>query len=219
MHEPSTVSMMWMRMPGQTWAGVAMSFLGMWIVMTAAMMLPSLVPMLWRFRQAVGAVERVRLAWLTAVVAAGYFFVWTAVGMGVFPLGVAVAAMATRVPAPATAVSIAVALTLLVAGFLQLTGWKARRLAFFRETRSVSAHTRAAWSRGLSLGLHCASSCAGLMSVVLVVGIMDLRAMAVATLAITVERLAPSGPRVAQAIGGLGLAAGLLLIVRAAGVS
>ena len=33
---------------GQTWLGAAASFLGMWIVMMAAMMLPSLVPMLWR---------------------------------------------------------------------------------------------------------------------------------------------------------------------------
>ena len=45
----STMSMVWMRMPGQTWPGAAASFLGMWIVMMAAMMLPSLVPMLWRY--------------------------------------------------------------------------------------------------------------------------------------------------------------------------
>jgi hypothetical protein len=41
-----TMAMAWMRMPGQTWAGAAASFLGMWVVM----MLPSLVPMLWRYR-------------------------------------------------------------------------------------------------------------------------------------------------------------------------
>src|SRR4029434_5949041 len=41
-----TMSMAWMRMPGQTWSGAAASFLGMWIVMMVAMMLPSLVPML-----------------------------------------------------------------------------------------------------------------------------------------------------------------------------
>ena len=48
-----TMSMTWMRMPGQTWPGAAASFLGMWIVMMVAMMLPSLVPMLWRYRKAV----------------------------------------------------------------------------------------------------------------------------------------------------------------------
>ena len=37
-----TMSMTWMRMPGQTWTGVGASFLGMWVVMMVAMMLPSL---------------------------------------------------------------------------------------------------------------------------------------------------------------------------------
>jgi hypothetical protein len=34
--------MAWMRMPGQTWPGAAASFLGMWVVMMVAMMLPYL---------------------------------------------------------------------------------------------------------------------------------------------------------------------------------
>jgi predicted metal-binding membrane protein len=70
-----TMSMAWMRMPGQTWLGAATSFLGMWVVMMVAMMMPSLVPMLWRYRQAVGTVET-RLALLTALVGLGYFVVW-----------------------------------------------------------------------------------------------------------------------------------------------
>jgi len=49
-----TMSMAWMRMPGQTWPGDAAAFLGISVVMMVAMMLPSLVPMLWRYRQAVG---------------------------------------------------------------------------------------------------------------------------------------------------------------------
>src|SRR5262245_25195515 len=53
-----TMSMAWMRMPGQTWPGAASSFLGMWAVMMVAMMLPSLSPMLWRYRQAVAGLER-----------------------------------------------------------------------------------------------------------------------------------------------------------------
>src|SRR5512135_598940 len=51
------MSMAWMRMPGQTWPGAAASFLGMWIVMMAAMMLPSLLPVLWRYRRAVGRAD------------------------------------------------------------------------------------------------------------------------------------------------------------------
>ena len=70
-----TMSMAWMRMPGQTWPGAAASFLGMWIVMMVAMMLPSLVPMVWRYRAAVGRAGATRLAGPTALVGAGYFFV------------------------------------------------------------------------------------------------------------------------------------------------
>src|SRR5258708_28771187 len=41
-----TMSMAWMLMPGQTWLEAAASFLGMWIGMMVAMMLPSLTAML-----------------------------------------------------------------------------------------------------------------------------------------------------------------------------
>jgi hypothetical protein len=47
---------------------------------------------------------------------------------------------------------------------------------------------------------------------------MDLRAMAVVAAAITVERLAPAGERVARAIGAVAVGAGLFLIARAAGL-
>jgi predicted metal-binding membrane protein len=57
-----SMSMTWMLMPGQTWLDTAASFLGMWVVMMVAMMLPSSVPMLWRYRRAVGWVSEVRLA-------------------------------------------------------------------------------------------------------------------------------------------------------------
>src|SRR3982751_6022495 len=76
-----TMSMAWMRMPGQTWAGAAASFLTMWGVMMVAMMLPSLVPVLWRYHQAVGPTGEAHRGWLTALVGAGYFFVWTVFGM------------------------------------------------------------------------------------------------------------------------------------------
>ena len=66
-----TMSMAWTRMPGQTWSGAAVSFLGMWVVMMVAMMLPSLVPMLWRYRQAVGSTGAGRLGRLTVLVGAG----------------------------------------------------------------------------------------------------------------------------------------------------
>jgi hypothetical protein len=47
---------------------------------------------------------------------------------------------------------------------------------------------------------------------------MDLRVMAVVTTAITAERLAPAGERVARAIGVTVICAGVLLLARAAGL-
>src|SRR6266404_5847087 len=128
-----TMSMAWMRMPGQTWPGTAASFLGMWVAMMVAMMLPSLVPMLLRYRQAVGRTGDTRLGWLTALVGVGYFFVWTVFGMTAFPLGVGLAAVEMQQSALARAVPIAVGVIVLMAGFLQLTAWKLRHLACCRE--------------------------------------------------------------------------------------
>src|SRR5689334_5483907 len=68
-----TMSMVWMRMPGETWIGAVAPFLGMWVVMMAVMMLPSLVPVLLRYRQAVGRTGETRLGRLTAFVGIGYF--------------------------------------------------------------------------------------------------------------------------------------------------
>jgi predicted metal-binding membrane protein len=216
-----TMSMAWMPMCGQAWAGAAASFLGMWVVMMVAMMLPSLVPMLWRYREAVGRTGETRLGRLTALVGVGYFFVWTVLGMAALPVGVALAAGATRQPALARAVPIATGVVILIAGALQFTAWKARHLACCRRApgrgRTLPADAGTAWRHGVRLGLHCSTCCAGLTAILLVIGVMDLRAMAVVTAAITVERLAPAGERVAQATGAVAVGAGLLLIARAAG--
>jgi predicted metal-binding membrane protein len=234
-----TMSMAWMRMPGQTWPGATASFLAMWVVMMVAMMLPSVVPMLWRYRQAVGRTaasakatascadaprrrDETRLGWLTALVGVAYFFVWTVFGMAAFPLGVALAAIEMHQPALARAVPIAAGMVVLIAGFVQFTAWKARHLACYREApgrgRTLPAEAGTAWRHGLRVGLHCSRCCAGLMAIFLVIGVMDLRAMAVVAAAITVERLAPAGERVARAIGAVVVGAGLFLIARATGL-
>jgi predicted metal-binding membrane protein len=84
--------------------------------------------------------------------------------------------------------------------------------------RTLPADAGTAWRHGLRLGLHCSYGCVGLTAILLVIGVMDLRAMAVASAAITVERLAPAGERVARAIGAVVVGAGLFLIARAAGL-
>jgi predicted metal-binding membrane protein len=220
-----TMSMVWMRMPEQTWYGGAVSFLGMWIVMMAVMMLPALVPMLWRYRRNAGPIGRVRLAWMTALVGLGYFLVWTLIGLAVYPPGLTLAAIEMEHPTIARLVPMAAGVLVLIAGAGQLTAWKARHLACCR-TWSVSARARlpasdgeadarAALRHGLSLGVHCVCSSAGLTAVLLILGVMDVRVMAATTAAITLERLAPAGERIAQGIGMIVVAGGLLLVVRA----
>ena len=213
-----TLSMAWMRMPGQTWPGVAACFLGMWVVMMMAMMLPSLVPMLWRYRQAVDGTNPAQLGLLTALVGVGYFFVWTAFGLAVFVLGVPLAMVEMQRPALANAVPIAVGVVVLIAGLLQFTAWKARRLACCREApgrdRTLPADAGTAWRHGLRLGVHCIHCCLGLTAVLLGLGVMDLRTMAVVAAAITTERLAPAAERVVWAMGVLMVGAGIFLVVR-----
>jgi predicted metal-binding membrane protein len=214
-----TMSMAWMRMPGQSWSAVAAGFLGMWLVMMIAMMLPSLVPMLLRYRRAVSKASPSNLGWLTALVGMGYFCMWTAFGAAAFPVGAALAAIEMALPALSRAVPVAIGVVVLIAGALQLTAWKAHHLACCREApvrgRISPANAGTAWRLGLRLGLHCGHCCFGMTMILLAVGVMDLRAMAVVGAATTIERLAPWGERVARGIGVVVVAAGLILIARA----
>jgi predicted metal-binding membrane protein len=125
-------------------------------------------------------------------------------------------------PEVSSAVPLAVGVVVLIAGALQFTAWKARHLACCVELpgrgRTLPADAATAWRHGVRLGLHCTRCCAGLIAILLVIGVMDLRAMAVVAAAITVERLTPAGRRIAQAIGAVVVGAGLFLIARAAGL-
>ncbi len=200
----------------------AASFLGMWMAMMAAMMLPSLLPMLRRYRRAVDASGTSHKNRLTALVGLGYFAVWTVAGMAVLAMKTVLAAAGTRLPTLAHAVPMLSGVVVLGAGALQFTAWKARQLACCREAPGrgciLPADSGTAWRHGLRLGLHCSACCAGLTATLLVIGIMDLRAMAAVTAAINAERLAPAGERVARAIGAVAVAAGLFLVVRASGL-
>jgi predicted metal-binding membrane protein len=93
-----TTSMAWIRMPGETFLGAAASFLGMWVVMMAAMMLPSLVPDVVRVLPGVSKTREARLGLLTALLPLGYFVVWTLCGMAIYPLGMALAEIEMQQP-------------------------------------------------------------------------------------------------------------------------
>ena len=125
-------------------------------------------------------------------------------------------------PALSRAVPTAVGVIVLIAGACQFTAWKAHHLACCREapgrSRTLPADAGTAWRHGMRLGFHCSCGSAGLTAILLVIGVMDLRVMALVTTAITAERLAPAGERVARAIGVVIVGAGLLLLAQAAGL-
>ncbi|SMG53834.1 DUF2182 domain-containing protein [Paraburkholderia susongensis] len=212
-----SMSTMWTRMCGQTWPRAAASFVGTWTVMTAAMMLPSLVPMLSRYREAVGmGMRERRLALLTLLVGVGYFVVWAALGVAVFALGAALATAELQWQTFARAVPATAGLVVLLAGALQFSKWKMHHLICCRATPELAADAGTAWRYGLCIGIRCGCCCAGLTAMLLVIGMMDLRMMALVTAAITGERVAPDGARFAQVVGVFAIGGGLLLIAQAA---
>jgi predicted metal-binding membrane protein len=163
----------------------------------------------------------VRAALLTLLAGTGYFAVWAAWGLAVFVAGAALAVLESRVPGLSRAVPVIAGVVVLSAGALQFTVRKAHYLGCCRQARGhghghVIPSSAAALRHGLRLGLHCSCCCAGLTAVLVVTGVMDLLAMAVVTAAITLERFAPRGERVARGIGFVVGGVGLFMIVRAA---
>ncbi len=191
-------------MCGHAGPAAAVSFLLMWTAMMVAMMLPSFGPTLWRYQQAIRRTGETHIARPSALLGAGYFLVWTAIGLAALPASVVMTALARTVPC-------AVGAIIVIAGAFQFTTWKTRLLGC---CRFASGCGRASWRDGLRLGLHCGGCCAGFTAILLAAGAMDLRAMAGLTAAITIERWSPAGAYAARAIGAGAIATGLLLIVR-----
>ncbi len=213
------MSMAWMRMPGQGWVGAAAAFVAMWLLMMIAMMTPALVPMLRSYRRTLRAAGETRLATLTTLVAVGYHIVWAAVGALAYPLGVALARAEMRSDALARAVPAAIGAVLLLAGAVQLTRWKARRLDACRNSPAccgpVSPRPLVALRAGARAGVQCVVCCAAPVAVLLAAGVMDLAVMAAVTAVVTLERTAPRALLAARASGVVIVAAGAVVVVRA----
>lgn len=203
-----TLSMAWMRMPGQSWPGAAALFLGMWLLMMAAMMLPALVPMLLAYhrtrRPAIGR-------WLAG---AGYLSVWLGFGALAYLPGVLLAGLALNSALFARCVPALTGIAVVFLGVFQMTEWKLGQLTRCRAVRPCAtgaAQGRGAWWHGVHLGLCCLRCNANLMLVQLLAGVMDLRLMALLTLAVSAERLAPAPRRVARLVGVVIVAAGTVM--------
>jgi predicted metal-binding membrane protein len=209
--------MVGMSMPRQQWYLELSGYLWMWMAMMVPMMLPSLVPMVSRFRRSVPA-GGLRGHGLTALVVLGYFAVWAGLGVVAYGGSAGVMVLKTRWGPAGQWLPGAAAVTLLLAGIAQLTTWKARQLALCRGEPSDDCHLGAtgssAFRHGLELGLGCSRSCGPLMLALLVTGMMEPLAMAAVTLAVTAERLAPAPLRVVRAVGLAMLVGGVVTMAR-----
>jgi predicted metal-binding membrane protein len=216
-----TMSMAWMKMPGQSWPGTIASFMGMWTVMMVAMMLPSLVPMLSRYRRSIRVRDDIRLSKLTLLAGVGYFFVWVVFGTVAYALGTSLAAIEMRWPALAGCVPLATGIVLLLAGCVQLSTVKARQLGRCREAptcgQSLAGDAWGACRHGLGLGVHCGLCCFSFMLILLVSGVMNLGVMAILAVAINMERLLPWPETISRVNGFVTVAAAILVFVRALG--
>lgn len=156
-------------------------FLAMWLSMMAAMMLPTIAPMVVAHAAIVRRRGEGMLA--TVVFIAGYLMVWVAIG--VVPLaaywGIAQlddeAAQSRWLPALAGTI-------LIVAGAYQFTGWKRACLEHcqspfaFVVKHDFGGGARSALRAGVVHGAFCLGCCWAMMTVLLVVGLMNLLWMA-----------------------------------------
>jgi predicted metal-binding membrane protein len=175
--------MAWMRMPGQTWPGAAASFLGMWLVMMVAMMLPSASPFVLLYRRGTTPTAATRLA-------AGYLAVWAAAGVAAWALH----AVALDIPTP---------VVLAVAGVYQLTPAKN---ACLRRCRTPADFLVERWRAnafvlGADYGRWCLGCCWALMAVLVVAAMMGIVWVAAIAGIVALEKLSSRGVGLARWTG------------------
>jgi len=210
-----TMSMVWMRMLGQSLLGAGSAFLGMWLLMMMAMMLPSAIPMLLSYRPAFHGPGDVKAGVPIFLMACGYFLVWLAIGAPVYLLGGWLATAAMRWEALSRAAPRVAGVVVILSGCVQFTSWKLAYLGRCRSPQSCRIAAGREWSRGfttgLRCGLNCAICCSGLMLIQLAIGVMNLTSMVVVAALITVEKLLPGPERVVQVSGLIAIIAGIVI--------
>jgi len=224
MHMPGgwTMSCMWMDMPGKRVAMAAM-FLGMWTTMMIAMMLPSSLPILLIYRRAVMFRRDLHANQSTALLAAGYFAVWTLFGAIAYAIGLLAADATMKWDSLSRAVPILSGITLIVCGIYQFTGWKTACLKHCRDPLLlIAGHLQGgrlgAIRLGLCHGAACAVCCASLMVMELILGIMNIPLMVAVALVIAMEKLLPWGNWVARVVGVAGIVGGIAIAVSGRGI-
>jgi predicted metal-binding membrane protein len=197
-------------------------FAGTWVVMMAAMMLPSMGPTVslhaqLQVRRRGGDARAASTTAATAAFLAGYLAVWAVAGLGAYALyrlGRATAGDALAWDHGGRWLAGAV---LLAAAAWQLTRWKDACLARCRNPLGLLA---TGWRDGLPgaarmgtrAGAWCAGCCWALMASLFALGVMSLAWMALVAALVALEKLSP-WPRAAN------LAVTLVLAALAIGVA
>jgi predicted metal-binding membrane protein len=191
-------------MTGTMGLGLA-AFVGMWALMMAAMMLPSVAPVASMYQRSVRSYRALRLAGFTT----GYLVAWAGAGVPAFLLTVLAARLVEGHPATATTVAVTVFAS---CGVYQLTPLKSRCLRHCRSPLSLLLHYGAYRGRlrdvraGAHHGAYCLGCCWSLMALFVVVGVMNLAAMVVLAVVVLVEKLWVHGEVLARAVGMAALA-------------
>lgn len=200
-------------MPRMACMGAAWVFT-MWVVMMAAMMLPTAAPMILIHARFVrGRDPGARTIVPSSLFALGYLVAWLLFSTGATVLQLALEKTAWFSP---TAMSLDSALAggavLVAAGVFQFTPLKS---ACLRQCRTPIGFFMTSWREGragaLAMGAHhgffCLGCCSALMLVLFALGAMNLFWIAVLTGFVLIEKTGPGGRRIAR-VGGAALVIG-----------
>jgi predicted metal-binding membrane protein len=210
-----TMSMMWMRMPGQTWFPSAKEFLLMWLAMMVAMMLPSALPMFLSARRSLAETGATNSRAAMSLMVSGYFATWMAAGAGVYALGIAFAATVMRWESFSRAVPVLSGVALIAAGAFQFTNCKMTGLLRCRSPLGcgTSCPVRGtSFLLGCKQGAACCVCCTAPMMIMIVLGMMNPLVMIVVAIVIAAEKLLPRPEIVARLVGLATIITGIAII-------
>ncbi len=200
--------------PGTDLGGLGW-FIGVWVTMMAAMMLPSAAPMVVAVGAAASARGRGRPPRPAAIAlfVLGYLGAWSAYGLiayGVFRL---IAARPPDVIAWDRGGPWLAGAAVAAAGAYQLTPLKRACLRHCRTPLHFVMHrwrpgVVGAVAMGLEHGAWCVGCCLGLMLALFAVGVMSLTWMAVVAVVVFAEKVLPAGMRLTLPIAAALLALG-----------
>ena len=181
-------------------------FVAGWVLMTAAMMLPTTLPLIGIFRRLVRA--RADRALLLALLFAGYLAAWLAFGVAAHGLGAALAAMVSRSPWLSFNGWLLGAAIFLLAGLFQFSALKRRCLDACRTPlHFVLGRWRGLQPRleslrlGWAHGVHCVGCCWALMLLMFVVGTGSIGWMLLLGAVMALEKNSPVGRALSMPLG------------------